>query len=211
MGLDHSDRRSGVAGTDEEVCNEWTVFARVLCVNSLHRRHVGRRRFRNVSKFAPRQYRSRLQPDDLQRKDWCIQFECRSDLVDSWNDSGDWILHVPLSIVSRESAARSGRLLGPFSSFLILKIGSVGFGGGLAVIAQIRTLTVRKRHWLNEFAFAEGFVLPECEVLAMSAVTSEGDKSQKSSLNVVQAANQIYSKGAPRAGLIERVSDRFVH
>ena len=56
----------------------------------------------------------------------------------------------------------------------------------------------------------EGISLPECEVLSMIAFTSVGDNSQKSSLNVVQAANQIIPK-EPRAGLIERVSDRFVH
>jgi chromate transporter len=53
--------------------------------------------------------------------------------------------------------SRTATLGGLFLSFL--KIGLVGFGGGLAVIAQIRTLTVRKRHWLNEFEFAEGFAL----------------------------------------------------
>ena len=53
--------------------------------------------------------------------------------------------------------SRTATLGGIFLSFL--KIGVVGFGGGLAVIAQIRTLTVRKRHWLNEFEFAEGFAL----------------------------------------------------
>ena len=53
--------------------------------------------------------------------------------------------------------SRTATLGGLFLSFL--KIGVVGFGGGLAVIAQIRTLTVRKRHWLNEFEFAEGFAL----------------------------------------------------
>lgn len=49
------------------------------------------------------------------------------------------------------------------------------------------------------------------EVLSMGAVTSEGDNSQESSLNVVQAALTKLFQGAPRAGLIERVSDRFVH
>jgi chromate transporter len=55
--------------------------------------------------------------------------------------------------------SRTATLGGLFLSFL--KIGLVGFGGGLAVIAQIRTLTVRKRHWLNEFEFAEGFALAQ--------------------------------------------------
>ena len=55
--------------------------------------------------------------------------------------------------------SRTATLGGLFLSFL--KIGLIGFGGGLAVIAQIRTLTVRKRHWLNEFEFAEGFALAQ--------------------------------------------------
>lgn len=42
-----------------------------------------------------------------------------------------------------------------------LKIGLVGFGGGLAVIAQVRALTVQKRRWLSEFEFAEGFALAQ--------------------------------------------------
>jgi chromate transporter len=55
--------------------------------------------------------------------------------------------------------SRTATLGGLFLSFL--KIGLVGFGGGLAVIAQIRSLTVQKRHWLNEFEFAEGFALAQ--------------------------------------------------
>jgi chromate transporter len=48
---------------------------------------------------------------------------------------------------------------GLFLSFL--KIGLVGFGGGLAVIAQVRTLTVHKRRWLTDIEFAEGFALAQ--------------------------------------------------
>lgn len=55
--------------------------------------------------------------------------------------------------------SRTATLGGLFLSFL--KIGLVGFGGGLAVIAQIRTLTVRQRHWLTDFEFAEGFALAQ--------------------------------------------------
>jgi len=55
--------------------------------------------------------------------------------------------------------SRTATLGGLFLSFL--KIGLVGFGGGLAVIAQIRSLTVQKRHWLNEFEFTEGFALAQ--------------------------------------------------
>ena len=55
--------------------------------------------------------------------------------------------------------SRTATLGGLFLSFL--KIGLVGFGGGLAVIAQIRTLTVAKRYWLNDFEFAEGFALAQ--------------------------------------------------
>jgi len=43
----------------------------------------------------------------------------------------------------------------------LLKIGFIGFGGGLAVIAQIRFLTVRQRRWLTEQEFAAGFALAQ--------------------------------------------------
>ncbi|HET6668733.1 MAG TPA: chromate transporter [Pyrinomonadaceae bacterium] len=55
--------------------------------------------------------------------------------------------------------SRTATLGGLFLSFL--KIGLVGFGGGLAVIAQVRTLTVRKRRWLTDVEFAEGFALAQ--------------------------------------------------
>lgn len=55
--------------------------------------------------------------------------------------------------------SRTATLGGLFLSFL--KIGLVGFGGGLAVIAQVRALTVQKRRWLSEFEFAEGFALAQ--------------------------------------------------
>jgi chromate transporter len=58
-----------------------------------------------------------------------------------------------------ERISRTATLGGLFLSFL--KIGLVGFGGGLAVIAQIRTLTVQKRYWLSDFEFAEGFALAQ--------------------------------------------------
>jgi chromate transporter len=43
----------------------------------------------------------------------------------------------------------------------LLKIGAVGFGGGLAVIAQIRSLAVQQRRWLTEQEFANGFALAQ--------------------------------------------------
>jgi chromate transporter len=55
--------------------------------------------------------------------------------------------------------SRTATLGGLFLSFL--KIGTVGFGGGLAVIAQIRTLTVRTRGWLTDAEFVEGFALAQ--------------------------------------------------
>ena len=48
---------------------------------------------------------------------------------------------------------------GIFLSFL--KIGLVGFGGGLAVIAQIRSLVVRQRRWFTDHEFAETFALAQ--------------------------------------------------
>lgn len=55
--------------------------------------------------------------------------------------------------------SRTATLGGLFLSFL--KIGLVGFGGGLAVIAQIRQLTVFTREWLTDREFAEGFALAQ--------------------------------------------------
>jgi len=58
-----------------------------------------------------------------------------------------------------ERIASTPTLGGLFLSFL--KIGTVGFGGGLAVIAQIRTLAVKQRRWLTEQEFASGFALAQ--------------------------------------------------
>ncbi|MGH9872532.1 MAG: chromate transporter [Pyrinomonadaceae bacterium] len=58
-----------------------------------------------------------------------------------------------------ERIAKTPTLGGLFLSFL--KIGTVGFGGGLAVIAQVRTLAVQQRHWLTEQEFASGFALAQ--------------------------------------------------
>ena len=56
-----------------------------------------------------------------------------------------------------ERIANTPTLGGLFLSFL--KIGTVGFGGGLAVIANIRTLAVQQRRWLTEQEFSSGFAL----------------------------------------------------
>jgi chromate transporter len=58
-----------------------------------------------------------------------------------------------------ERISRTATLGGLFLSFL--KIGLVGFGGGVAVLAQIRALTVRKRHWLTDSEFAEALALAQ--------------------------------------------------
>jgi chromate transporter len=58
-----------------------------------------------------------------------------------------------------EQISRTATLGGLFLSFL--KIGLVGFGGGVAVLAQIRALTVRKRHWLTDSEFAEAVALAQ--------------------------------------------------
>jgi chromate transporter len=55
--------------------------------------------------------------------------------------------------------SRTATLGGIFLSFL--KIGATGFGGGLAVIAQIRQLAVYKRDWFTEHEFAEAFALAQ--------------------------------------------------
>ncbi len=55
--------------------------------------------------------------------------------------------------------SRTATLGGLFLSFF--KIGLVGFGGGVAVLAQIRTLTVRTRRWLTDLEFAEAVALAQ--------------------------------------------------
>jgi chromate transport protein ChrA len=55
--------------------------------------------------------------------------------------------------------SRAATLGGIFLSFL--RLGFTGFGGGLAVIAQIRALTVYKRRWLTEHEFSEAFALAQ--------------------------------------------------
>ncbi|HET6853258.1 MAG TPA: chromate transporter [Pyrinomonadaceae bacterium] len=55
--------------------------------------------------------------------------------------------------------SRTATLGGLFLSFF--KIGLVGFGGGVAVLAQIRTLTVRTRRWLTDSEFAEAVALAQ--------------------------------------------------
>jgi len=70
-------------------------------------------------------------------------------------------MHRRVRIARRqiERISRTATLGGLFLSFL--KIGLVGFGGGVAVLAQIRTLTVRKRLWLTDSEFAEALALAQ--------------------------------------------------
>lgn len=58
-----------------------------------------------------------------------------------------------------ERISRTATLGGLFLSFL--KIGVVGFGGGIAVLAQIRALTVRNRRWITDSDFAEAVALAQ--------------------------------------------------
>lgn len=62
--------------------------------------------------------------------------------------------HKRLKRISREPT-----LGGIFLSFL--KIGITGFGGGLAVMTQIRALAVNKRRWFTDHEFAEAFALAQ--------------------------------------------------
>src|ERR1051325_10036845 len=58
-----------------------------------------------------------------------------------------------------EQISRTATLGGLFLSFF--KIGLVGFGGGIAVLAMIRNVTVRKRHWLTDSEFVEAVALAQ--------------------------------------------------
>jgi chromate transporter len=53
--------------------------------------------------------------------------------------------------------SRTATLGGLFLSFL--KIGTTGFGGGLAVLTQIRNIVVQQRGWLREHDFVEALAL----------------------------------------------------
>ncbi len=55
--------------------------------------------------------------------------------------------------------SRTATLGGLFLSFL--KIGAVGFGGGLAVLAQIKTLVVDRRRWFTEREFIEAVAVAQ--------------------------------------------------
>ena len=58
-----------------------------------------------------------------------------------------------------ERISRTATLGGLFLSFF--KIGLVGFGGGIAVLAMIRNVTVRKRRWLTDSEFVEAVALAQ--------------------------------------------------
>ena len=58
-----------------------------------------------------------------------------------------------------KEVSRTATLGGLFLSFF--EIGLTGFGGGLAVIAQIRAMTVRSRRWLTDSEFIEGLALAQ--------------------------------------------------
>lgn len=55
--------------------------------------------------------------------------------------------------------SRTATLGGIFLSFL--HVGTTGFGGGLAVVAQLRALALQKRRWFTEHEFAEGLALAQ--------------------------------------------------
>jgi chromate transport protein ChrA len=55
--------------------------------------------------------------------------------------------------------SRAATLGGIFLSFL--QVGCTSFGGGLAVIAQLRALSLHKRKWFTEHEFAEGMALAQ--------------------------------------------------
>src|SRR4030095_123646 len=55
---------------------------------------------------------------------------------------------------------------GTFLSFL--HVGATGFGGGLAVVAQLRALALQKRKWFTEHEFAEGLALAQSLPVSMA-------------------------------------------
>jgi chromate transporter len=55
--------------------------------------------------------------------------------------------------------SRAATLGGIFLSFL--QVGTTGFGGGIAVVSQLRVLVLQKRRWFTEHEFAEGLALAQ--------------------------------------------------
>jgi chromate transporter len=55
--------------------------------------------------------------------------------------------------------SRTATLGGIFLSFLY--VGVTGFGGGLAVVGQLRALALQRRRWFTEHEFAEGLALAQ--------------------------------------------------
>lgn len=75
-----------------------------------------------------------------------------------------------------------------------LKVGATGFGGGVAVIAQIRRLVVRERRWLSEEEFLDAVSLAQSlpGANAVNAITYIGLKLGGVRGSLVSAASFIF-------------------
>jgi chromate transporter len=82
------------------------------------------------------------------------------------------------SWVKRQLAPQPARVDPHQLARIFLKLGATGFGGGIAVIAQIRRLIVREHRWLNEGEFLDAVSLAQSlpGANAVNAITYIGLK-----------------------------------
>lgn len=80
--------------------------------------------------------------------------------------------------VRRQMAPQPARVDPRQLARIFLKLGATGFGGGIAVIAQIRRLVVREHRWLNENEFLDAVSLAQSlpGANAVNAITYIGLK-----------------------------------
>lgn len=80
--------------------------------------------------------------------------------------------------VRRQMAPQPARVDPRRLARIFLKLGATGFGGGIAVIAQIRRLVVREHRWLNENEFLDAVSLAQSlpGANAVNAITYIGLK-----------------------------------
>jgi len=74
-------------------------------------------------------------------------------LINSWRRLRRWI--------AQQTAPREERVGWRALARTFLKLGATGFGGGVAVIAQVRRLVVRQRRWLSEEEFLDAVSLAQ--------------------------------------------------
>lgn len=96
--------------------------------------------------------------------------------------------------VRRQLAPQPARVDPRELSRIFLKLGATGFGGGIAVIAQIRRLVVSDKRWLNENEFLDAISLAQSlpGANAVNAITYIGLKLAGVRGALISAASFIF-------------------